>query len=227
MENGITVKDIIEYYSAKEFDDCTTTKDYLMNNKSSDPCEKLANDFMFLNGETEKDPELLGKILADDSNSLEIAKKFQALKRLDNYEFYKDLKRIGLKDKYIFEDGSDHICVNINLFEPFIEFKGKQIRSEKWHLLISFYASIDIANKTRKKVYEKKLKRPMNYSHQITATPYGYWRLSECFPVSSKSLRLWMAEASGVNVLNPDGKINWDAVTWDNVKNKLLNNAGN
>lgn len=227
MEHQITVKDIIAYYSKKEDDlkDCPKTREYWKNRTRRDACRYLADDFELLNGKIKNDSEFLNKMLEDDSNKLEIAKECHGL---DHYEFYKELKRIGLEDQYIFEDDPHHICAKIKVFEPYIEVEDKKIISEKWHLLISFYAFLDLAYKTQKEVYQARHKsHPMNYDHVITATPCDYWRLSEKYCVRSASLRIWMAEAVGIHdVLDSHGKINKYTVTWENVKNKLLEETG-
>lgn len=138
-------------------------------------------------------------------------------------KFYEFLKMLDLRDRYIFK--GDKIIAKVDLFSPFVN-KEKKIVSQKWHLLVALYAYLDFVN-NQNDYKESPIYKGgnINWEEQyITGekSKESNWYLIEGTGYRYDALKLWMAEAVGVEMLhqyihqeNRKGfqvKIPWDIV---------------
>ncbi len=155
-------------------------------------------------------------------------------------KFYEYLKMLNLSDRYIFKE--DKLVAKVDIFSPFVN-KEKKIVSQKWHLLVALYAYLDFVNNQNdykeSSVYKggninweeqyitgEKLKES---NRDLIKSKKSNWYLIEGTGYRYDALKLWMAEAAGVEMLhqyihqeNPKGfqvKIPWDIVE-EKIKTK-------
>lgn len=196
IDKKVTAKDIIKFYSEKTFDQesCPLTIKYLTQKTEADSCSKLAE--LFYNLENNKPIKIFtnGKLKNDD-----------------DCLFYLYLKEKQESEKFVFED--EDVEAEVDVFKPYSDYKDKKgnpIISQKWHLLISVYAYLYVANnveafnsvfKEIESVVNKNKKLNFEESLLYTEEPSVEWKNSfkavkDVRPFSSKGLRLWMIETA-------------------------------
>ncbi len=217
MQSTISIKDIIKFYSSAKDDmsDCPITKAFLNNKKVNDECNNLAQ--VFINK---------GKGAEDNK-----AFYFYLLKKTEGSD--------GKEFKFLFEDG-ETITAKVDIFNPYIDSVQK-IRSEKWHLLISVYAFLYAAYKNPDTPINDVLKvsgAPLegNVSNECDENKKcdeikkERWNLATKKSYNCYSLRLWMAEAAGLdNIYDGDiqnekfkeKNIQWKNIRWAKVIDKI------
>ncbi|MFR8317063.1 MAG: hypothetical protein ACLU94_02830 [Catenibacillus sp.] len=204
MGENVNISKVIEFYSNITEENYKerfpVTYKFLNENPGSGPYYKLAE--LFVSD---------GRNVTDDPYDL---------------KFYEHLKMLNLRDRYIFK--ADELVAKVAVFEPFVD-KEKTIVSQKWHLLISLYAYLDFVNNKFKfedsKIYKKNRKDGINFEEIITGTEKN-WNLIKGTGYHYDALKLWMAEAAGVeNVhqyIHLENKKGWQVeIKWGIVEDKI------
>lgn len=197
MGNIVSVKNIIKFYGSKEVGKkvCKWALKYMANKTGTEPYEKLAATIKKLKNGGE----------ADDSDDC------------DDVEFYYYLKDYSKKhdsdNSFSFGDGVN--VKGIDILNPYIN-ENVDVINQQWHLIISFYAYIYASSEDKK--FRAKLEQLKNSGKKCPTLKYKFklehpvksivndkgkitcWKLNEKFNVQSKALRLWMAEAAGIDI---------------------------
>lgn len=196
----LTIKDLICFYSAQPDDmaNCPITLKYVLSH-------------------------------IDKSGYIPLADIFEAggnkkKKNDDDMAFYDYMCSLVYKNKYIFDS---EVQARVKIFEPIFKYKDSNLYSQKWHLLVSLYAYLDVVNnknvdldETKKKIFENSSvnkKRKIYMSEKIQGKD-KYWQLINKQGYSCRPLKLWMAEAAGIDkvklneAINNGMKIEWDLV---------------
>lgn len=215
----ITIADVISFYSEKDFSE-----------------QECPNTFLYL-----KDHDIQDK---KSKGYRGVYEKYIQIRNNESIEENDDVVFI----KYInsLQDGeykfSDSLKIDLRTIVPTSEC-GRFL-SEKWHLLVCVYAYLDAANnhspgisETLKKKGCKlcKDKKILDITQELARkekkeeNSYSGWKLSNFFMTyRCESLRLWMAEAAGIEdvLIEIEGDkrhdINYKKVTWNNVYDKIL-----
>lgn len=195
-EKVITLKELIEFYSncKDDMSDCPQTLCFLKQYYAETNNEKnyKVKDYVKLANLMQCK---FGEQLAGDPDP-------------DDLLIYLYLNLKEEKEEYKFRDG---ISAKVNIFNPFVvaNDEKKQLVSEKWHLLISVLAYWDIAN--NQDVTSKLMKAIKSSTYKAEGLDYDSnlfqidqsetnWYFSKKFYISYFGLKLWMAEAAGINI---------------------------
>ena len=182
MDSQVTLRDLIKYYSKCEdnMQDCENTIQFLKKYKCEGNYAKLAS---LMSGTK----EIKSRKVGDD----ELFFAYMLGRNQDNeYEYETDL------------------VARVDIFNPYVD-KEKSIISQKWHFLISLLAFLDVSNNKPKinnlmgylnSPAYKNEKIEYDFDFKDEGNENGTWKITNVQGYSYVGLKVWMAEAAGMEI---------------------------
>lgn len=196
-KKGITMMQLLKFYRDKDIYSCPNTINYIMNSSEAIG----SNDYIAM-AETFKELESM---------------KFSSMGKWKKEDvcFYLYLKSLKENYGYVFEGEKEKLEICINLFRPYIKINNKDFIDPKWHFFVAFFMLLDVTyNKpwikeimTGKEIgfNPKKSKKYANLEKPMQSLPL-------CGKKNNKRLKMWMAEAAGINIVDNEGDIVIDEI---------------